>query len=365
MTGRYWRPGVRVFWRGPGVSQIAVDPRCAAVVDGLDPVAQALLERLPEVGTEADLNAFARTLGVGRTPVRTLLDRLDDAGYLLHERPLVDTADERYWQHAELAGTARPLARRAAHVRLEGLDQLGLRLARVLAQAGVGRLELVDSAVVEIDDLSGDGYRPTDVGLVRRDRALALVRASSPMTALSAAAGTRPDLVVMVQHGAVDPVRTRPLMRDDVPHVVVLVREIDVVVGPLVRPGLSPCLRCLDLVRSDEDPRWPAVATQLTTVPPSGTEATLSWLAAAMAAHQVLAHVDGRGVLVDGATLEISATYPLPRYREWAMHPECGCSAPALSGVGGERGREHANAAVVTGSDDAPDHDGGVRPRPA
>lgn len=333
MRTRYWRPGVRVFWRAPGISQVGIDPRCAVVIDDLDPIEQALLERLPELGSEADLNVMARDLGVGRLPVRRLLDRLDDAGYLTASAPIVDSPDLRYWNLAAVAGQQRPRDRRTAHIGIHGLDELGLRLARILTQAGIGSLVVADPCPVLDDDLSSDGYQPADVGHARAERAILLLRACASATTITSVPGQIPDLVILIEHGAADPVRVRPLMREDVPHLPVLVRELDIVIGPLIRPGAGPCLRCLDLHRTDEDPRWPAVATQITASPPTGSETSLSWLAASLAAHQALAHVDGRSVLLDGVTLEVTATYPLPRYREWAAHPECGCTAPALLGT--------------------------------
>lgn len=320
-----------MFWRAPGESQIGIDPRLAVVLDGLDPVQQLLLERLPEVGGEAELNDLARDLGVGRAPVRALLDRLTDTGFVATRRALVDSPDDRYWNLASVAGHERAAERSRACISVHGLDELGLRIVRILAQAGIGRLLLEDERPVAIDDLSPDGYRVADLARPRRERAVALLRTTSPTTAVTAPPSTRPDLVVLVQHGAVDPVRVRPFVREDLPHLPVLVRELDVVVGPLVRPGHGPCLRCLDLHRTEEDPRWPAVATQLTARPPGGVETSLGWLAAALAAHQVLAVADGRGVLVAGTTLEVSATYPLPRYREWAAHPACGCQELTLA----------------------------------
>lgn len=328
-AARYLRPGVTVLWRAPGVSQVGIDPRCAVVLEDLDPVTQGLLEQLPRLRGEHELNAYARDLGVGRAPVRALLDRLDALGYLVRGMPLSDAADDRYWHMATVAGHHRAGSRGRATVAIQGLDQLGLRVAQVLAQAGIGRLLLQDERPVTIDDLGIGTYRAHDLSRARQDVAFALLRAASPMTALSAPPGARPDLVVLVEHGAVDPVRARPLMREDIPHLPVLVRELDVVVGPLVRPGEGPCLRCLDLHHCDDDARWPAVATQLTARPPEGVETSLAWFGAALAAHQVLAVADGRGVLVAGTSLEVSATYPLPRYREWAVHPDCGCRSPA------------------------------------
>ena len=319
-----------MLWRSPGVSQVALDPRCAVVIEDLDPIQQGLLEQLPRLGGEPELNAYARNLGVGRAPVRELLDRLDELGYLVRGVPLHDAADDRYWHLAAVAGHERTERRGAATVTIRGLDQLGLRIAQILAQAGIGRVLLDDERPVSLDDLGVGSFHARDLLRPREDAAFALLRAASPMTALSAPPGTRPDLVVLVEHGVVDPVRVRPLMREDTPHLPVLVRELDVVVGPLVRPGDGPCLRCLDLHRRDQDPRWPALATQVTARPPEGVETSLAWFGAALAAHQVLAVADGRGVLVAGSSLEVSATYPLPRYREWSVHADCGCTALAV-----------------------------------
>src|SRR5699024_6969970 len=75
--------------------------------------------------------------------------------------------------------------------------------------------------------------------------------------------GPAPDLVLLTGTVAVDPVITVALARAAQPHLHVHCRDGRVVVGPMVVPGLTPCLRCADLYRADRDPRWPYVAAQL------------------------------------------------------------------------------------------------------
>ena len=86
------------------------------------------------------------------------------------------------------------------------------------------------------------------------------------------------------------------LHRSGVPHLVAAVRGETGVVGPLVLPGRTSCLRCADLHRRDADPRWPRLAAQLTAhePPPSGATVTCL-LTAVTAALQVLAYLDGSG----------------------------------------------------------------------
>ena len=83
------------------------------------------------------------------------------------------------------------------------------------------------------------------------------------------------------------------LQRRGVPHLVATVRGETGVVGPLVVPGATGCLRCADLHRRDVDPRWPALAAQLTATeaPPGG--ATVTCLATVVTATvQALALLD-------------------------------------------------------------------------
>jgi hypothetical protein len=129
--------------------------------------------------------------------------------------------------------------------------------------------------------------------------------------------------------------------RAGVPHLVATVREETGVVGPLVLPGRSSCLRCAEAWRRDDDPAWPRLAAQLAAADPAPSGATLTCLLTALtAAVQVLAHLDGAAdpVTVD-ATLELRPPSWLPRLRRWPPHPDCACRATAHGGAGGERGQ--------------------------
>ena len=137
--------------------------------------------------------------------------------------------------------------------------------------------------------------------------------------------------------------------RAGVPHLVATVRGETGVVGPLVVPGVTSCLRCADLHRRDADPRWPRLAAQLTAAepPPSGATVTCL-LTAATAALQVLAYLDGSGRAGDPGRDRGTAARRtcVPRLRRWPAHPACGCGAGCentptdeLAGRTGRRGR--------------------------
>src|SRR5690625_1685258 len=117
-------------------------------------------------------------------------------------------------------------------------------------------------------------------------------------------------------------------MRQDIPHLSILVTDDHATVGPLVIPGKSPCLRCLDLHRVDHDPAWPMLATQLMNIQlrePQPEESLLSGLTAYLAAGQgLIVLADGTPSTV-GSTMEFGVGSYVPALRKWTVHPDCGC----------------------------------------
>jgi bacteriocin biosynthesis cyclodehydratase domain-containing protein len=121
-----------------------------------------------------------------------------------------------------------------------------------------------------------------------------------------------------------DRVVVEHVTRTDQPHLIVRPRAGGVVVGPLVLPGRTACLRCTDLARRDADPVWPTMLAQLQRTSMSVTPALTGW-AAGVAAAQALAFLGGSTPETHGATLEICPTDYVTHRRPWAMHPACGC----------------------------------------
>ncbi|MCK6212380.1 thiamine biosynthesis protein ThiF [Georgenia sp. EYE_87] len=364
------RPGLTVLWRRKGESQVGVDPRCAVVLEELTPGEQHVLDHLRHDPTEADLIRVGRASGVAPERVRELVALLRRSGVLdPDQRPRPPgsavTPDEAYWSRLlpDGDGAALMARRAAAAVAVVGLDQVGMRIAMHLAEAGVGTLLLEDETLVRPSDVGP--YHPRDVGGPRGARAEAVLRSTFPQLRTTARAAARPDVLVAVSTGVADPVRLLPLVREDVVHLPVVVGEVDVAVGPLVVPGEGPCTRCLDLHRTDADPAWPALATQLRASPPPLAATHLGQLGSAVAANQVLAAVDGRELVVDRASVEIGMS-PLPVIRPWGVHPGCGCSGVGVDVPVGPRGAA-APPEVETGSDRDPSEGAPARrvPTPA
>jgi hypothetical protein len=255
-------------------------------------------------------------------------------------------------------------ARRAAVVLVDGGTRVGTPLAAVLAASGVGRVSVRDDAVVSAGDVVVGGPAAADEGRPRALAAADAVRRANPLTDLRPLPdGVRPDLVVLARPWAASDPAVAGWARMGVPHLVATVRGATGVVGPLVVPGVTSCLRCADLHRRDADPRWPVLAAQLTAAEPPPSGATVTCLLTAVtAAVQVLAYLDRSAAPVTlGATLDIAPPDLVPRVRRWTAHPECGClertEGPPVDNGGEARsrvppGRPRDGAGVGHGADE-------------
>lgn len=375
------RTGLRVVRRAPGEVQVGTDPRWAVRVDDLTPDEERALVAL---GQGLPLALAAAELDPQR--LADLTDQLRQAGLTAPggARALPGAAgdDARVLSllDPDSAGAARVLRRAHRTVGVVGLGATGLGIAVTLAAAGVGRVLLDDDRPVRSGDVGPGGYRFQDVGHGRVAAAVGVLAAVAPATtAVATAAGVAPgeesggpsagaDLVVVVSDDVVAPSLGALLLNRATPHLSVVLREADTVVGPLVAPGTGPCLRCLDLHRTDADPAWPVVADALGTHargvatghgpglaaglaagltagraagPATSAAATgrpgtrpsppeppaVVGVAVGIAAAAVLAFLDTGTCALGGTTVEIGLPDALPRRRRWAVHPACGCTA--------------------------------------
>jgi hypothetical protein len=145
-----------------------------------------------------------------------------------------------------------------------------------------------------------------------------------------------PDLTILV--GYQPPEQLAELQRQRLPHLAVCVSEAIAVVGPLVQPGRTACLRCLDLTRVDRDSAWPLILAQL---PASRMDVTagdpvLATAVAAQTAAQGLAFVDRPAIAGPTAngTLELALPAWQWRRRTWPPHQACTCGSWELAASG-------------------------------
>ncbi|WP_157571538.1 hypothetical protein [Nocardioides alkalitolerans] len=123
------------------------------------------------------------------------------------------------------------------------------------------------------------------------------------------------------------------LVRDETPHLVVVLLAGRARLGPLVEVGRTACVRCVDASLGEEDPRHALVTAQLADPPaglaPEPVDPALATLALAWAVRELATYVEGGLPTTWSTTLDIDAS-GLPRATRWPRHPWCGCSWDAV-----------------------------------
>jgi bacteriocin biosynthesis cyclodehydratase domain-containing protein len=336
-------PAVRHLWRDPSTLQLGTSPTRSVMVEGLDEGRRRLLPLLDGRRTREEVVMEARAAGCD-DPDATLRT-LEEAGVLLDADallvPALDRADrDRLGPDLGALTLARGpraadhlLARRGRRVVVHGAGRVGGPLAALLAEAGVGTVDVRDDEPARPADSAVGGVRPQDAGSRRGEAVARRLR--------SAGSSHRPDLVVLADDpttagsttGDTTTDTARVLERDGIPHLVVRVDGTVGLVGPLVLPGRTGCLRCLDLVRTAIDPAWPLLAAQRpVTRNPEACDGVLAVAVAAQAALQVLELLDGDVPASAGGTLELEIPGWRWSRRTWPPHPACGCAAAVPEG---------------------------------
>ncbi len=258
-------PAVPVMWRDAQTVQIGLDPHRHEVLDeaSADSLAHAQAMRVSD--GRVPRQASVPDVAAPSPPAWDTHDALAAAGLLRCGGPWRDRADT--WVHVVGRGAA--------------------------AQA-------VHSALCRLH-------------LGRCDRAATL-------------ATTAPHLVVVVpEHGRGSEL-SDDLQAHGTPHLWGHTRDGRAVVGPLVTPGRSTCLRCVDLLLTERDPAWPRLVAEWEQSPRTSPAASVTLLAG-LVVGQVQRWLVGEAHTCWGATLEEQPDGTVAR-RLWPMHPDCGCGWP-------------------------------------
>ena len=334
------KPALRRLWRDPGTLQLGIDPRYAVALGGVEVGDAGLLELLDGTRGTAELLDEASHRGYRSERVRELLAALENAAAL--DDATTDGADPRHHPdllslslvHPEPGAAQRVMqARKRAVVEVLGAGRVGATLALLLAAAGVGQLVLGDHGPQQPADFAPGGVRgPGPHQASRAEAVSAALGGNAPgRPARSGARSEAAAIVVLAPTGCVLPPEWLHQVRNRT-HLPVTIRETTAIIGPLVVPGRTPCLRCVELLRGDRDPVWPALAAQLVGARPETEpcDVALASAAASIVALHVLAWLDRRGLQPPpslGGVLELSLSDLRLRRRTVVAHPGCGCGA--------------------------------------
>lgn len=278
--GPLLHPRVPILVRSTGQVQLGWDPDTAVLceVPGLD-TQQVLgfLRLLDGLNSRPAIVWQARSFGLEPGHATALFEVIDAAGLVVHP--------------------SCPAA--------------GVRTIRV---HGTGPLaEAISSGLVTL------GIRPTR----SRDRSGRLPGPIAPA-----------DLVVLADALIPDPCLVQELSRARIAHLVVRLRDGKGLVGPLVLPGVTSCLRCADLARADRDAEWPRLAAQLLGRMGYASPAGIAAVAALALAEleTVFACDPNHPPETLNRTLELDLGTRQVNRRPWTPHERCGCLIPHSDG---------------------------------
>ena len=217
------RPGTSVVRRSARALQIGTVTGAALVVADR-PGVSAVLRGAD--GTR-DLDTIAATSQQPRAVVAQAAASLLEAGALLDARTWDDVGG------AVLVGEARALAA-SGEPRERVTDRLRARSTAPVEIVGDRQTE---DLVRRLGQILGEAGADTTGTIGPQDA---------------------PDLVVVVSAGPSPREAFDVLTGEGVPHLPVVSEFDRVRVGPLVRPGLTPCVRCDDVDRAGYEPTWPS-----------------------------------------------------------------------------------------------------------
>lgn len=321
-------PLFAVAWRAPGRVQIGLDPDGGFILDGVTPVQERLLEALARGVDIRALHRLGTRHGVTKAAVDDFVDLLARRGAVVTQAPegyghLTAVAAAQSAGGSAGAWDVLEHRRRSTVLVIGGGSPAGLDLIRLFQGEGVGQIVIDDDTPVTSADLATGPYRDDDLGCPRMH---ALASRYPTVRAGRVRDGLRPTVAVLVADWAVSPRHYEPLLREDIPHLGLVLREHTALVGPYVVPGRTGCLRCTDMYRADRDPDWVTVLAQVGEARRRGRPGLLQRLTTTTACAQTLGALDGRTPATLGCTLELSLAHPVPTVRAWPAHARCGCT---------------------------------------
>ena len=340
------RPGLLPLWRDSDTIQIGVDPRRAVAISGVRAAADVI--RMLDGSRDRDqLVAEASRRGVPPGVTERILGLLAAAGAVVDfpadmlrtvppelRSQLMPVLTAASVAAQDSDGGASLLARRSScTVQVCGGGPVAPLIADLLTRSGLAAAS-PDDSVLDHSPLGGPVRGGTALGgPVLGGSVLGGSALGSRGSAGGVPRASQADLLVLV--GRQLPAQSAQLLRLRQPYLAVYADEAIGVVGPLVRPGRTACLRCIDLTKAEGDTAWPLILAQLSdrgaAVP--SCDAVLASSVAAQAAAQAVAFAD-RSQLAEAtvnATLELVLPSWQWRRRSWQPHPACACGGHGAS----------------------------------
>ena len=210
-----------------------------------------------------------------------------------------------------------------------GKNRLAISLFTLLQATGFSQSKLIEagsnSRQVTIDLICGLSLRNSDLGSLCADifdelkRSAQLNFRSAPDTSLN------PDLAVSTE--VIPSQLLQRWMSEGTAHLGLgQLIQSSFQIGPFVKPGTTPCLRCLELWRSSTNPRYQNLEILNSIARPLEISASAVSAIAGIVVLQICEFAINQQSSLLGASVNIDLLKPLtPEFEYWKPNPECGC----------------------------------------
>jgi len=319
-----------MVWTSPTTVQFGIDRSVLTLT--VDPVRERLLSALQAGCT---FRALCRVGRIEPVPARVGLNESDVEGFVRALRPVLlrppGAGSSPPPDGAPGAMMGAPAHLSASVLAPAHVSALVSAPAHASVPVPVPAPELMpESAPVHVLQCTTSGSPPDEAAPARAIAELLRV-AGRPVMAgrgVPSSALHKPAFAVLLAAWSVPPAAFQRYSSDEVPHLPVVFGDESVRVGPLVRPGVGACVRCLHLARRDREPAWPVIAAQLagTRAPQEG--GALAFDAVGRAARVARTWLDERRDVLRGGSVSLQVRARSEKWTWHRPHAECGCRSP-------------------------------------
>ena len=287
----------------------------------LHEIARGLICDISHLTQFADLLALQGLIEVAATPIAS--DSSDLSEQIIAARMEIERGLLTHRPAVSDGGSGEFLARAATTILISGENRLAHNLLAALQASGFTHTRLISRAhqpqQVTGADVCGITVRNSDIGKNRVEFIEELMR-NSRIAHGKNVAKAQPDLIIST--GPIEWDYVQRWLSEGSPHLHInpaIGREIEV--GPLVLPGVTPCLRCVTLTKLDNgsSSRIEFIRSEL----PSAAAAYISGLIALAVGEYCATGLSP----LRAASHWYDLLEPLrpPDIRHWNFHPNCGC----------------------------------------
>lgn len=266
-------------------------------------------------------------------------DQSLDAAFSQLQKRLAPELSQATWLSGVKDGGVEMLSTRQSYgVEIFGSSRTATLLCSILLASGVTNTRLALTSTqqhptISDSDLGTGALRISDIGLNFRGRLEELSREWSLFPVASHVGSINkptpeslPERMLRIVVGSYDPELIEHFTRDGHDHLVVgKIAGGVALCGPLVQPGITPCLQCLSLAAED---RFGRFHSQLTASHGTSEELpiAIAHQLAAIAAHAALRFIDTGECALKGAQIQLNYLEPFtPNLTHFSRHPQCRC----------------------------------------